>query len=73
MRSLIWIEKVGDIGPEIQTTQKILFIEQIWIYYNYDHQYNFFWTTSENESCRKLRKLYRKYKNTNIRVCMWEI
>jgi hypothetical protein len=31
----------GDIGPEIHTTQKILILEQIWIYYNYDHQKDF--------------------------------
>jgi hypothetical protein len=35
MGSLIWIKEAGDIGPEIQTTQKILILEQIWIYYNY--------------------------------------
>jgi hypothetical protein len=32
MRSLIWIKEAGDIGPEIQTTQKILILEQIWIF-----------------------------------------
>jgi hypothetical protein len=38
MGSLIWIEEPGDIDLEIQTTQKILILEQIWIYYNYDHK-----------------------------------
>jgi hypothetical protein len=32
MGSLIWIKEAGDIGPKIQTTQKILILEQIWIY-----------------------------------------
>jgi hypothetical protein len=36
MGSLIWIKEAGDIGPEIQITQKIMIIEQIWIYYNFD-------------------------------------
>jgi hypothetical protein len=29
MGSLIWIKEARDIGPEIQTTQKILILEQI--------------------------------------------
>jgi hypothetical protein len=41
MRSLIWINEEVDIGPEIQITQKILILEQIWIYYNSNHQ-NYF-------------------------------
>jgi hypothetical protein len=32
MGSLIWIKEAGDIRPEIQTTHKILILEQIWIY-----------------------------------------
>jgi hypothetical protein len=31
MGILIWIKEARDIGPEIQTTQKILILEQIWI------------------------------------------
>jgi hypothetical protein len=42
MGSLIWIKEVRDIGPEIQTTQKILILEYTWFYYNYYHQNNFF-------------------------------
>jgi hypothetical protein len=42
MGSLISIKEAGDIGLEIQTTQKILILEQIWIYYKYDHQNDFF-------------------------------
>jgi hypothetical protein len=30
MGSHIWIKEEGDIGPEIQTTQKILILERIW-------------------------------------------
>jgi hypothetical protein len=29
MGSLIWIKEARDIDPEIQTTQKILIVEQI--------------------------------------------
>jgi hypothetical protein len=42
MGSLIWINEAGDIAPEIQTTQKILILEQICIDYNYDHPNIFF-------------------------------
>jgi hypothetical protein len=42
MGSIIWIKEAGDIDPEIQTTQKILILEQIWIYYNYYHRNDFF-------------------------------
>jgi hypothetical protein len=56
MGSLIWIKEAGDIGPEIQTTQKILILEQIWIYCNYDQQNDFFWKTFEYQSCRPGRK-----------------
>jgi hypothetical protein len=41
MGSLISIKEAGDIGPEIQTTQKILILEQIWIDYNYYHENDF--------------------------------
>jgi hypothetical protein len=41
MGSITWIKEAGDIGPEIQTTQKILILEQIWIYYNYYQQNDF--------------------------------
>jgi hypothetical protein len=41
MGSLIWIKEARDMGPEIRSTQKILILEQIWIYETYDHQYDF--------------------------------
>jgi hypothetical protein len=38
MGSLIWIKEARDICPEIQTTQKILILEQIWNYKNCDQK-----------------------------------
>jgi hypothetical protein len=64
MGRIIWIKEAGDIGPEIQITQKILILEQIWIYYNSDKLLN-------TKSCRKLpkvSKMYKKHKNTSLYV-----
>jgi hypothetical protein len=73
MGSLLWIKEAGGIDPKIQTTQKILILETIWIYYNYYHQNEFFWNTCEYKSCRQLRELSRKCRNTRIWVRMSEI
>jgi hypothetical protein len=73
MWSLISIKEAADIGPEIQTTQKILILEQIWIDYNYYHENDFLWKTCEYEHCRQLHKLSRKYRNTRIWVRMRDI
>jgi hypothetical protein len=52
MGSLILIKEAGDIDHEIQITQEILILEQIWIYYSSDHETDFFCKPCEYKSCR---------------------